>query len=199
MKHLLTALPFVLLTALCWGAYGPVLREGSEFMAKDRLRPFICVGIAYFVVAIVGPMVLLQFQGGGEWTFRGTVWSLVAGTLGAIGALGIILAFNLGGSPLWVMPTVFGFAPIVAAFTSLYLSGHLTAARQSGWFAWLLAGLIMVCVGTVFVQVAAQRIVMSKSGPRPAPETHSHRAPPVEPPAEKVSSDAPTPATDTDV
>lgn len=196
MRHLLTALPFVLLTALCWGAYGPVLREGSELMSKDRLRPFICVGIAYFVVAIVGPLVLLQFQGDGEWTWRGTIWSLVAGTLGAIGALGIILAFNLGGSPLWVMPTVFGFAPIVASFTSLYLSGHLAAARQSGWFAWLLAGLIMVCVGTVFVQVAAQRIVMSKRSHAPPPTDSSG---PIDPKSEvpfkpsPIIADAPAP------
>lgn len=197
MKHLITALPFVLLTALCWGAYGPVLREGSELMGKDRLRPFICVGIAYFLVAIVGPLVLLQFQGEGEWTFRGTVWSLVAGALGAVGALGIILAFNLGGSPLWVMPTVFGFAPVVAAFTSLYLSGHLATARQSGWFAWLLAGLIMVCVGAVFVQVAAQRIVSGKSGATPPAESHSRIEPPTDDArTDEIIADAPAPSRD---
>lgn len=184
MPKLFLALPFVLLTALCWGAYGPVLREGSELMGKDRLRPFICVGIAYLVVAIVMPILLLQIWPGGEWTSRGTIWSLVAGMLGAIGALGIILAFNVGGSPIWVMPTVFGFAPVVAAFTSLWLSGNLATARDSRPFPWLLAGLIMVGVGTVFVQVAAVRITSIK--PKPAPE--SRATPPAEPNREDVAA-----------
>ena len=32
---------------------------------------------------------------------------------GAIGALGIILAFNFGGKPVYVMPLVFGGAPVI--------------------------------------------------------------------------------------
>ena len=42
----------------------------------------------------------------------GTAWSLGGGAVGAIGALGVIMAFNLGGKPVYVMPLVFGGAPV---------------------------------------------------------------------------------------
>ena len=37
----------------------------------------------------------------------------VAGALGAIGAVCIIWAFRAGGLPIYVMPLVFGGAPII--------------------------------------------------------------------------------------
>jgi MFS family permease len=117
----------IALTALCWGAYGPVLHKGQSFMAGSRLRPLLCVGLAYFAIAVVPPVIYLQMVGEqGAWTFPGTVWSLAAGAAGAIGALGIILAFTFGGKPIFVMPLVFGMAPVVNTFATLvpaYLRG----------------------------------------------------------------------------
>src|SRR3984893_3438941 len=116
MKGLASVLGFVLLTMICWGIYGPVLTKGQVDM-HSGLRPFICVGLAYFVIAVAVPVALLKTTGEkGHWTATGLFWSLLAGVVTAIGALGIILAIGARGSPLYVMPLVFGIAPVVNSF-----------------------------------------------------------------------------------
>jgi drug/metabolite transporter (DMT)-like permease len=47
--------------------------------------------------------------------------SLLAGTVGAIGAFGVLLAFGAKGTPAVVMSIVFAGAPIVNAVVSLIL------------------------------------------------------------------------------
>lgn len=147
---------FTAMTALSWGVYGPTLHRGQMAMAGSRLRPFICVGVSYFLMAVIIPcLILLQWQEPGRFTFTGTVWSLAGGAAGAIGALGIIMAFNFGGKPIFVMPLVFGGAPVVNTFVSV------TQAGQWGdLHAMFFAGLIVVMAGAVTVLVFA---------PKPAP------------------------------
>ena len=176
----------IALTVLCWGLYGPVLREGQFRMALSPpstttttvttaagaapvetkagesttvtettappkhpalLRPFVCVGFAYFLIGVIVPSVWLHYYGEkGEWTVTGLIWSLAGGALGAIGALGIILAFKFGGKPVYVMPLVFGGAPVINAFLTIYMGGRM---KEIG--PWFLAGLIMVVLGAVTV------------------------------------------------
>ena len=75
------------MAALCWGAYGPVLHIGQAKMAGSRLRPFACVGIAYFLIAVAAPLVLIYSRAEdlGSWTANGMLWSFAAGIAGAIG------------------------------------------------------------------------------------------------------------------
>ena len=54
----LAILAGIALTVLCWGAYGPVLHQGQHGLDSSRLKPLICVGIAYFVVAIIVPIIV---------------------------------------------------------------------------------------------------------------------------------------------
>jgi len=137
----------IALTAICWGAYGPVLHRGQTAMEGSRLRPLLCVGIAYFVIAVVVPLVWLYTRGEkGDWTFSGAVWSAGGGIAGAVGALGIILAFNFGGKPNYVMPLVFGCAPVVNAFLTIYWAGSWKEVSPM-----FLAGLILVAVGAFTV------------------------------------------------
>src|SRR5207302_8104670 len=90
----LVAALFAVCTALFWGVYGPLLQRGHHFMGTEgRLRPFICVGFAYLLVAIIGPIVVMYATGidRGEgvlhgWTTRGILWSTMAGAVGALGA-----------------------------------------------------------------------------------------------------------------
>ncbi|HEV3005486.1 MAG TPA: hypothetical protein VGX78_13555, partial [Pirellulales bacterium] len=147
MKNFLLVLAFTGLTALCWGVYGPVLRNGTLEMEGSHWRPFVCVGVAYFVIAIVVPGTMLRLYGEkGHWTNQGTLWSLLAGAAGAIGALGIILAFDNRGSPVYVMPLVFGCAPVVNTFyTILSSKGQLKPGPV------FIAGLILVAAGAVTV------------------------------------------------
>ena len=162
-----------LATALCWGTYGPLLQWGHMAMGSGRLRPFICVGMAYVIIAIAAPILVMTLTGmeneGGlfsGWTNKGVggvsgiFWSLMGGTAGALGALGVILALNYGGQPGYVMPVVFGCAPIVnTAFTMYFTGAWRNAQGVSG--ALYFAGLILVVVGASCVLMFA---------PKPAPK-----------------------------
>jgi hypothetical protein len=169
----------IALTVLCWGLYGSVLKQGQVKMAADgaaaapaaqpgaaptathpaSLRPFVCVGLAYFLIGVIVPAVWLHYYGEkGEWTITGLGWSLAGGAMGALGALGIILAFKFGGQPIYVMPLVFGGAPVVNAFLTIFLAGRM---KEIG--PWFLAGLVIVILGAVVVMLSAP------GPPRPAP------------------------------
>ncbi len=147
----LSFLIFVVLTICCWGIYGPVLHIGQEQMAggegKASLRPFMCVGIAYFLIAVVYPIVILKTKGEkGQWSMGGIFWSFTAGAVGAIGALGIVLAFKFQGKPVYVMPLVFGLAPIVNTFVTMFMSGTFKQATRIFY-----AGILIVAVGAAGV------------------------------------------------
>src|SRR4029079_14094122 len=115
--------------------------------------PFICVGIAYVVIAIAIPLLLRTTLGDhGDYTVKGAMWSLAGGIAGALGSLGVILAFTFGGKPIYVMPLVFGGAPVVNTFISI-----LTAPSLSTISPMFYAGLIVVVSGAVSVLVFAPR------------------------------------------
>ena len=152
MFQFLGMLAAIALTAFCWGVYGPVLHFGREEM-HSNLRPFMCVGLAYFVIAVIVPLVLLSRGERGGWTGKGVLWSLGAGSLGALGALGTILAFACGGKPFTVMPVVFGCAPVINTLTTLALA-HTPTTAISPWF---LAGLLVVAVGAATVLIFGPR------------------------------------------
>jgi hypothetical protein len=157
---LVTVFLFTAMTALAWGVYGPTLHRGQMGMSGSRLRPLICVGVAYFVIAVVVPTLLLtSWQEPGRFTVSGTIWSLLGGATGALGALGIIMAFTFGGKPIFVMPLVFGGAPVVNTFVSVIAAGNLGEVRP-----FFYAGLIVVAAGAVTVLIFAP-----KSAPHPAP------------------------------
>lgn len=169
---------FVAITAVCWGVYGPLLNWGQMEFGGSRLRAFLMVGVAYLLVAVLAPLVILQIsddtkvpEGGNRWPVKGLSWSLIAGTAGAIGALGIILAYNQGGTPVTVMPIVFGFAPVIA--TLFTISTNNWWSRTGPVF---YAGIGLVIVGTV---------IALKFAPHPGP-------PPKKPaePAAEVQVDA---------
>ncbi len=157
----------VLMTMICWGAYGPVLHIGQAAMQGSRMRPFMCVGLAYFLIAVLIPLAILQMQQtpGGQWTPAGTAWSLAAGAAGALGALGVILAFDFGGKPVYVMPLVFGGAPVVNTLTGTVEAAW--AGKPLEFQALFLAGLAAVIAGAVMVLVFAPRA--GHKPPEPAP------------------------------
>jgi hypothetical protein len=143
----------IVLAALSWGVYGPVLHKGQVAMQGSRLRPLICVGLAYFLIAVLVPAALLiAWHEAIDFTFTGTVWSLAGGAAGAIGALGIILAFTFGGKPIYVMPLVFGLAPVINTFTTLIAAGTVNQIKPT-----FIAGLMMVVAGAVTVLLFAPK------------------------------------------
>ena len=144
----------IIVAAACWGSYGPVLHIGQGKMAGSRLRPFACVGLAYFLIAVAAPLVLIYSRSVdlGSWTALGMGWSFVAGVAGAVGALGVILAFNAGGKPYYVMPLIFGFAPVINTFISVSEAGTWGRVPLLFW-----ASLAVVIAGAVTVLTNAPR------------------------------------------
>ena len=152
---------FALLTVVSWGVYGVFLHIGSTGMndkINGRYMAFLYVGIAYVLVAIVGPMIMLKIQDGrlDFWNYpsHGLWWSLIAGIVGAIGAFGVLLAFGAAPNPKTayvpvIMSIIFAGAPIVNAAVSLLNhppSGGFGAIR---WQFWL--GIIAAAVGGFLV------------------------------------------------
>ncbi len=149
MKSLLLPIPFAAITILAWGSYGNWLHAAKADVNDLRMRQLFCVGLAYFILAIVIPTLFIKLKGEkGAFTISGVIWSLAAGVCGALGALGIIMALSAGGSkaPFYVMPLVFGCAPVVNTLVSMTMNRNLKEANSA-----FLAGIVLVAVGAALV------------------------------------------------
>ncbi|MFO0924554.1 MAG: hypothetical protein U0905_18950, partial [Pirellulales bacterium] len=155
MTKLPLALLFVCLTFLSWGVYGILLHEGQTLMGSSAMRSFVGVGIAYFLVAVMVPAILMSNQKEkGYWSFSGILLSLFAGTVGALGALGVLLALTFKGSPVYVMPLVFGFAPVVNTVVTMWLSKTFKQINPV-----FIVGIVLVILGAVGVLINKPRVV----------------------------------------
>lgn len=184
MKSLLLIAAGIGMAVGCWGLYGPLLYEGQHRMGSSQLKPLICVGVACFVVAMGVPLVVLAGRGelGGDWTWTGILWSLIAGGVGTLGVIGIILALAYGGRPVYVMPLVFGGAPVVNTLWTLYW----TRAYREGVSPIFYAGLILLMVGAATVVIFAPRAPRA-SGQAKTPPGLAAAAPSSDPSAPGVS------------
>lgn len=110
---------FVAGAVVSWGAYGALLYEGQTQLGNP-LKALLCVGIAYFLIGVIVPVVSLGAQGTlSGFNTTGLVTATIAGALGALGAACIIWSFRFGGLPVYVMPLVFGGAPIVNVLVAM--------------------------------------------------------------------------------
>jgi hypothetical protein len=108
----------------------------------NPLRALLCVGIAYFLIGVVVPTTALSAQGGLlPFNASGARSATIAGALGALGAVCIIYAFRAGGLPIYVMPLVFGGAPLVNVLVSLWLHPPHTAPNPLLYVGFLLASI----------------------------------------------------------
>src|SRR5687768_17237267 len=118
-------------TAVCWGLYGPTLGKArSADEDQSPFKPYVAIGVAYLVIAIFGGLVGMWWKGDSfQFTGAGGTWGVVAGSLGALGALFLTLCMFNGGAriPHAVMPIVFGGAVTVAAMYALLSSGGRVA------------------------------------------------------------------------
>jgi drug/metabolite transporter (DMT)-like permease len=132
--------------ALSWGLYGASLHRG-QLELGNPLRALLCVGVAYFLIGVLVPIVALQSQGElRNFNGAGTATATLAGALGAIGAVCIIFAFRAGGLPTYVMPVVFGGAPVINVLTTM-----LMHPPKGGVNPLFFAGVLMAAVGAGMV------------------------------------------------
>lgn len=164
-------LGFALLTVACWGVYGVLLHTGQLHMGDPqhgRIKAFLFVGLAYFLTAVLAPLVVL-WSNGATFSFpaKGLGWSLVAGIAGAVGAFGTLLAFGAKGPPAAVMSIVFAGAPIVNAIVALLVTPPAGGVSAIRWPFFL--GIVLAASGGYLV--TAYR-------PPPAPHGPANPAPP---------------------
>jgi hypothetical protein len=141
-------LTFVAGAVLSWGVYGAMLHQGQTKLGSP-LRALLCVGIAYFLIGVIVPVVVLMSQGqlGSKgWNTSGATFATVAGTLGALGAVCIIYSFRSGGSPTYVMPLVFGGAPLVNVLYTMAVHPPKTAPNPL-----LFVGFLVTAIGAGMV------------------------------------------------
>ena len=141
---------FVLGAALSWGSYVPTIHHGQLALpagANRALKAFLFVGLAYFLVAVVVPGGLLAARpDGAGFTRQGMIVSVVAGVLGALGALCVIFALRWGGKPIYVAPLVFAGAPIVNVIVSVLWD---KTYKLPDWR--FLLGIVLAAVGAALV------------------------------------------------
>lgn len=132
---------FVLMAFLAWGSYVPTMHAAQMAFKGGALRAFLMVGLAYCLTAVLVPLGLLLVgrMEPWEWSTRGLSLGFLGGVLGAIGALGVILALKTGGTPLVVAPIVFAGAPIVNTIVSMGLHKPKTAPEPLFYLGLLLA------------------------------------------------------------
>jgi drug/metabolite transporter (DMT)-like permease len=139
---------FALMTVVSWGLYGIFLHNGQTAMADKAnalYKSFLFVGLAYFLTAVIAPIAMLTMRKA-EWHFpmAGMGWSLLAGTVGAIGAFCVLLAFGAKGTPPVVMSIIFAGAPIVNAVTAMIIhppEGGLGSVKPQFFLGIVLAAL----------------------------------------------------------
>jgi hypothetical protein len=144
---------YALATVVAWGLYGVLLHLGQLGMqdpANGRIKAFLCVGLAYVLIAVLAPVGLL-LASHATWSMpgKGILFSLLAGAAGAVGALCVLLAFGAKGQPAVVMSIVFAGAPIVNAIVALLL--HPPQGGWSGLKPPFLAGIVLAAVGGTLV------------------------------------------------
>jgi drug/metabolite transporter (DMT)-like permease len=165
-------LAFTLMTVMLWGLYGLFLHNGQMGMAdavNGRYKAFLIVGLAYFLTAVLAPIVVLIVKGA-AWTFptKGLSWSLLAGLVGAGGAFCVLLAFGAKGTPPSVMTIVFAGAPIINAVVALLLhppQGGFTAIRPAFFL-----GIVLAVVGAALVTLNKPK---PSAGPAHVPNINS--------------------------
>jgi hypothetical protein len=169
---------FVTLAGLSWGTYVPLIfYGGSELGGKpsSRLLAILCVGVAYFLIAVVFPVIYLLMTPADQqpnWSSAtGLTFAGLAGAAGAIGAICVIFATKSAiesaksaGLPpatykLYIAPLIFGLAPVINTLVSMFWhplpSGPVPGdpfhfgVLMPHWTLWL--GIVLVGLGAGLV------------------------------------------------
>jgi hypothetical protein len=177
---------YVLMAGLCWGTYVPLIAFGGRNLSAGPAHPFagryaafLCVGVAYVVIAVVFPLLRAPVVGDPiPANPVGLVFAGLAGVAGALGALGVIFATASAGpgDRIYIAPLIFTLAPLLNTVVSLFwhptpehpLHFGLPAAMPS-WKLFL---------GVVLVGVGAGLVLLSKEEAEAAPKPQSVAAAP---------------------
>lgn len=179
---------FVTLAGLSWGTYVPLIfYGGSELGGKpaSRLLAILCVGVAYFVIAVVVPAVYLSLTEAADqpnWTSTtGLTFAGLAGAAGAAGAICVIFATKsaieaakASGRPpatykLYIAPLIFSLAPLINTLVAVFWHPQPGSPAHFDvivphWTLWL--GIVLVGLGAGLVLYSKE---LSEAAPAPRP------------------------------
>src|SRR5262249_55252465 len=148
----------------------------------------LCVGVAYFVLAVVIPIGLMAARDDASpnWRTVGLVFSGLAGVAGAVGAICVIFASKAavdtakleGVNPatyrMYIAPLIFCLAPLINTLLSMVWRPNAKTGEWAvfhlevpGWK--LPVGILLVAVGTYLVLMSKEEAEASKGGPKPPP------------------------------
>ncbi|MCS7020201.1 MAG: hypothetical protein NZU63_00060 [Gemmataceae bacterium] len=179
---------YVLLAGLAWGTYVPLIfYGGTELTTRPgtiggRLASILCVGVAYFILAVVIPVTLMLTRDDAkpEWRLTGLVFSGLAGAAGAIGAICVIFASKAavdqakldGLDPasyrIYIAPLIFALAPLINTLLSLVWHPQPGQPWHFAWEApgWKLpTGILLAAVGTFLVLLSKEDLEARKGKP----------------------------------
>jgi len=181
---------YVILAGLAWGTYVPIIfYGGSELGGKPnaRLMAILCVGIAYFVLAVLFPLFLF-ISGQEQWpTLKttGLVFSGLAGVGGAVGAIRVVFASkaaidaarseglaDLATYRVFIAPLIFGIAPVINTLLSTVWHPKPGDPFNFGFEmpSWkLFLGIAFVAIGAFLVLYSKEEAEAKKGGPKPPP------------------------------
>jgi len=183
---------YVLLAGLAWGTYVPLIFYGGTELSTGpgtiggRLASILCVGVAYFLLAVVVPVVLMGVRDDAkpDWKTTGLVFSGLAGVAGAVGAICVIFASKAavdtakadGVNPatyrIYIAPLIFSLAPAINTIVSLIWHPkpgdpwHFEL-EIPGWK--LPAGIVLVAIGTFLVLMSKEEVEAGKGPATPKP------------------------------
>ena len=182
---------YVVAAGLAWGVYVPLIfYGGTELTTRPgtvggRLASILCVGVAYMVMAVAVPLVLMATRDDAkpEWKLNGLVFSGLAGIAGAVGAICVIFASKAavdtakleGIDPatyrVYIAPLIFCLAPLVNTLLSLVWHPKPGAPWHFGFETptWHLPlGIVFVAAGTFLVLYSKEAGEAQKGGgPKP--------------------------------
>lgn len=157
MPKWLIVLLFVAGAALSWGVYVPMV-HGAAMKLQSNLRAFLFVGVAYFLVAVLVPAVLIfamkfdpTAKANPNFNAIPIMWGIGAGVAGALGALFVIFAATNAGAEgvIYVAPLVFAGAPIINTFATIYYFHPVKTLPDWRFF----LGLAFAVVGAAMVML----------------------------------------------
>jgi hypothetical protein len=187
-------LVFVAIAGLSWGTYVPIIfYGGTELSTKPgtiggRLASILCVGCAYFVLAVLIPLALMATREDAkpQWATNGLIFSGLAGVAGAVGAICVIFAskaavdaaklegINPATYRIYIAPLIFALAPTINTIVSLFWHPkagdpfHFGLEHMPGIK--LLMGIALVAVGSFLVLLSKEEAEAGASkGKAPAP------------------------------
>jgi drug/metabolite transporter (DMT)-like permease len=175
-------LVWVAIAGLSWGTYVPLIAYGGKELGFNRFGALLCVGVAYFLIAVLLPIALFftKVEPTPKWTTTGLIFACAAGVAGAVGALMVIFASKAAppGSPssFYIAPLIFGLAPVINTVVSVLWHPKPGdplnfGVEMPGWKLW--AGIVFVGIGAALVLFSKEELEAAHRPPSTKPSINA--------------------------